>query len=97
MGYSCLWIWRQEAPSLRHLRGQDPSAAEARAAGQGWEESAGVKDHRGYPGGVARGMHRECACACLCTGAFYVNLVNSLYYSYIHRNKNVARGGGREI
>lgn len=40
---------------------------------------------------------RECACACLCMGAFDVNLVNSLYYSYTHRNKNVARGGGREV
>ena len=36
-------------------------------------------------------------CARLCVGAFYVVLVNSLYYSYIRRNRNVARGGGREM
>ena len=40
---------------------------------------------------------RECACARLCVGAFHDILVNSLYYSYIHRNNIVARGSGREI
>ena len=52
---SCPWLWRQEAPSLQHLRGQGPSAAEVWAAGQGWEQSAGVKAHHGSQGGVAEG------------------------------------------
>ena len=49
------WFRRQEASSLQHLRGQGPSAAEAWAAGPGWEQSAGVKAHRGSQGGVAEG------------------------------------------
>ena len=66
----------------------------------------GGKAHRGSQGGVAEGnpdvdpkdaLGRVCVCARLCVGAFHVILVNSLYYPYIHRNKNVARGGGREI
>lgn len=32
---SRLWLWRQEASSLQHLRGQGPSAAEA------WERAQG--------------------------------------------------------
>ena len=36
-------------------------------------------------------------CVHTCVGDFHVILVNRLYYSYIHRNKNVAKGGGREI
>ena len=53
--YSCPWLQRQGTPSLQHLRGQGPSAAEARAAGRGWEQSAGVEAHRGSQGGVAKG------------------------------------------
>ena len=103
--YSCSWLWRQEAPSLQHLRGQSPSAAEAWAAGGGWEQSVAGKGHRGSQGGVAEGntdvdpndaLGRVCVCT-PCVGAFYVILVNSLYYSYFHRNKNVATGDGREI
>ena len=52
---SCPWLWRQEAPSLQHLRGQGPSAAEVWAAGQGWEQSAGVEAHRRSQGGVSEG------------------------------------------
>ena len=52
---------------------------------------------RGQPWRGPEWCTRECACAHLCVGAFHVILVNSLYYSYIHRNKNVARGRGREI
>ena len=52
---SCPWLRRQEAPSLQHLRGQSPSAAEARAAGRGWEQSAGVEAHRQSQGGRAEG------------------------------------------
>ena len=43
--YSCPWLWR----------GQGPSAAEAWAAGRGWEQSAGVEAHRGSQGGVTEG------------------------------------------
>ena len=52
---SCPWLRRQEAPSLQRLQGQGPSAAEARAAGQGWEQSAGVEAHRRSQGGGAEG------------------------------------------
>ena len=52
---SCPWLRRQEAPSLQHLQGQGPSAAEARAVGRGWEQSAGVKAHCRSQGGVAEG------------------------------------------
>ena len=82
MGCSRLWIRRQEAPLLQHLRGQDPSATEARAAGRGWEESAGVKAHRGCPTGWSGECTRECACACLCVGTSSVNLVKSLLFIY---------------
>ena len=54
-GCSCPWLRRQEAPSLQHLQGQGPSAAEARAVGRGWEQSAGVKAHCRSQGGVAEG------------------------------------------
>ena len=102
---SCPWLWRKEVPSLHHLWGQGPCAAEAWAAGRGWEQSAGVKAHRRSQGGVAdsnpdvdpNDVFTECACARLCVGAFHGILVNSLYYSYIHRNNIVARGSGREI
>ena len=50
---SCPWLWRKEVPSLHHLWGQGPCAAEAWAAGRGWEQSAGVKAHRQSQGGVA--------------------------------------------
>ena len=53
--YSCPWFRRQGTPSLQHLRGQGPSAAEAWAAGRGWEQSAGVEAHRGSQGGAAEG------------------------------------------
>ena len=43
--YSCPWL----------RRGQGPSAAEAWAAGRGWELIAGVKAHCGSQGGVAEG------------------------------------------
>lgn len=52
---SCPWLWRQEAPSLQHLRGQGPSAAEVWAAGQGWEQSAGVEARHRSQGGVSEG------------------------------------------
>ena len=52
---------------------------------------------RGQPWRGPEWCTRECTCAHLCVGAFHVILVNSLYYSSIHRNKNVAGGGGREI
>ena len=72
--YLCSWLWRQEAPSLQHLRGQGPSAAEAWAAGRGWEQSVGGKAHRGSQGGVAEGnpdvdpkdaLGRVCVHACV--------------------------------
>ena len=69
-GCGCPWLQRQEAPSLQHLGGQGPSAAEARAAGRGWGQSAGVKPHRGSQGGVARVMHwGVCVCTHVC-GSF---------------------------
>ena len=43
--YSCPWL----------RRGQGPSAAEAWAAGRGWEQSAGVEAHRQSQGGGAEG------------------------------------------
>ena len=49
------WLRRQEAPSLQRLQGQGPSAAEARAVGQGWEQSAGVEAHHQSQGGGAEG------------------------------------------
>lgn len=49
------WLRRQEAPSLQHLRGQGPSAAEAWAAGRGWEQSAGVEARHRSQGGVSEG------------------------------------------
>lgn len=52
---SCPWLWRQEAPSLQHLRGQGPSAAEVWAAGQGWEQSAGVEARHRSQRGVSEG------------------------------------------
>ena len=52
---------------------------------------------RGQPWRGPEWCTTEGVCARLCVGAFYITLVNSLYYSYIHRNKNVAGGGGREI
>lgn len=52
---SCPWLWRQEAPSLQHLRGQGPSAAEVWAAGQGWEQSSGVEARHRSQGGVSEG------------------------------------------
>ena len=50
--------------------------------------------HEGSPWVPGRGGPDE---ALGSVGTFYVLLVDSLYYSYIHRNKSVARGGGREI
>ena len=101
---SCPWLQRQEAPSLQHLRGQGPSAAEVRAAGRGWEQSAGIEARRRSEGGGAKGnpdvdLNDALGSMCVhtCVGDFHVILVNRLYYSYIHRNKNVAKGGGREI
>lgn len=52
---SCPWLRRQEAPSLQHLRGQGPSAAEVWAAGQGWEQSAGVEARHRSQRGVSEG------------------------------------------
>jgi hypothetical protein len=52
---SCPWLRRQEAPSLQHLRGQGPSAAEVWAAGQGWEQSSGVEARHRSQGGVSEG------------------------------------------
>ena len=52
---SCPWLRRQEAPSLQHLRGQGPSAAEVWAAGRGWEQSAGVEARHRSQGGVSEG------------------------------------------
>ena len=51
---------------------------------------------RGQPWRGPEWCTRECACAHLCVGAVHV-MLSTVYYSYIHRNKNVARGGGREI
>ena len=53
--YSRPWLRRHGTPSLQHLRGQGPSAAQAWAAGRGWEQSAGVEAHCGSQGGVAEG------------------------------------------
>ena len=52
---SCPWLQRQEAPSLQHLRGQGPSAAEAWAAGRGWEQSSGVEARHRSQRGVSEG------------------------------------------
>ena len=52
---------------------------------------------RGQPWRGPEWCTTEGVCARLCVGAFYITLVNSLYYSYIHRNNIVARGSGREI
>ena len=57
--------------------------------------SVAGRGSRGPPWRGPEWCTRECACAHLCVGAVHV-MLSTVYYSYIHRNKNVARGGGRE-